>query len=598
MSLASGARLGPYEIVSPLGRGGMGEVYRATDTRLGRDVAVKVIRSDSEVNATQLARFEDETRAIAALNHPNILALHDIGNSNGVVYAVMELLDGETLRTRLARGKLPVVKTIDYAIQIARGLAAAHERGFIHRDLKPDNLFLTQDGRVKILDFGLAQQEPSVSTDADTQATRFTTGPGIVVGTPGYIAPEQMFGAAATTRSDLFAFGVVVHEMLTGSHPFSRGTVTDTATAIVRDDPPPLSPAVAGLPTGVAKIIERCLEKHAADRPGSARDLALYLEAIGTAPDQAATVQSVEPGEIRRLRLRVLAVACGLAASLAVAPWIIVRAMSSRAVTAAIDADLTRAEQVARRVQRDRFNAVALTARLIASFPELKALFATDAATVRDYLASYQQRNSGAPLLVALGADSKIIARTDNVAPGAGDDEWIGALLGGHGDPIVVPIGGRPYHAAAAPVEAGGNLFGYIIGAAPVDAEFAGALREATQDEVLLFSNAALLASTLRSPAPWRTGEEWRSAGGGPDRSTSVTIGVQQFIAREVPLVDKPSVSAVLLASRDEADAPFGRIQTGLAILALLGLAAAAIGGVLIARAVGRTFNDKLGLMN
>jgi serine/threonine protein kinase len=147
MSLATGARLGPYEILSPLGRGGMGEVYRATDTRLGRDVAVKVIRSDTEVDATQLARFEDETRAIAALNHPNILALHDIGNANGVVYAVMELLDGETLRTRLARGRLPVVKTIDFAIQIARGLAAAHERGFIHRDLKPDNLFITQDGR-------------------------------------------------------------------------------------------------------------------------------------------------------------------------------------------------------------------------------------------------------------------------------------------------------------------------------------------------------------------------------------------------------------------------------------------------------------------
>src|SRR6188508_1888152 len=207
MSLETGARLGPYEILSPLGRGGMGEVYRATDTRLGRDVAVKVIRSDAEVDASQLARFEDETRAIAALNHPNILALHDIGNANGVVYAVMELLDGETLRTRLARGRLPVPKTVDFAVQIARGLAAAHERGFIHRDLKPDNLFITQDGRVKILDFGLAQQEAPTSPDADTQATRFTTGKGIVVGTPGYIAPEQMFGAPATTRSDLFAFG-------------------------------------------------------------------------------------------------------------------------------------------------------------------------------------------------------------------------------------------------------------------------------------------------------------------------------------------------------------------------------------------------------
>jgi hypothetical protein len=589
MSLATGARLGPYEILSPLGRGGMGEVYRATDTRLGRDVAVKVIRSDTEVDDSQLARFEDETRAIAALNHPNILALHDIGNANGVVYAVMELLDGETLRTRLARGRLPVAKTIDFAIQIARGLAAAHERGFIHRDLKPDNLFITQDGRVKILDFGLAHQEAPASADAETQATRFTTGRGIVVGTPGYIAPEQMFGAPATTRSDLFAFGVVVHEMLTGSHPFSRGSVTDTAAAIARDDAPPLGPAVAGLPTGVAKIIERCLEKQAADRPGSARDLALYLQAIGATPDQTSTAHSIDRAEARRLRLKVLAIACGLLAIFSVAPWIIVRAMSSRAVTAAIDADLTRAEQVARRVQRDRFNTVSLTARLVASFPELKALFATDAATVRDYLASYQQRNSGVPLLIALGADSKVIARTDNLAPGAGDDEWIGALLGGHGEPIVVQIGDRPYHAAAAPVEAGGNVFGYIVGAAPVDAEFAGALREATQDEVLLFSSTALLASTLRTAAPWRTRDEWRRAGGGVDRSAGVTVGVQQFIGREVPLVEKPAVSAVLLSSRDEADAPFAGIQTSLAVLALAGLAAAAIGGLFIARALAAT---------
>ena len=590
MSLAAGARLGPYEILSPLGRGGMGEVYRATDTRLGRDVAVKVIRAESEVADKQVSRFEIEARAIAALNHPNILALHDIGNENGVVYAVMELLEGETLRVRLARGRLTVPKTVEFAIQIARGLAAAHERGFVHRDLKPENLFITQEGHVKILDFGLAHQAEPVSPNSDTRETRFTTGAGIVVGTPGYIAPEQMFGEPATSRSDLFAFGVVVHEMLTGSHPFSRGTVTDTAAAIIRDNPPPLVSNVAWLPSGLAKILERCLEKQPGDRPSSARDLALYLESIGAAPDQISAVPAVAAEDVRRVRLRVLAIACGLALVLAVAPWVFVRVMTDRAVTQTIDADLVRAEQLVRRVQRERFGALSLTARLIASFPELKALFATDAVTVRDYLTSYQQRNPGVPLLVALGSDSKIIARTDTMTPEAGDDQWIGTLLAGRGDPLVVQISGRPYHAAAAPVDAGGNLFGYVVGAAPVDAEFAAALREATQDEVVLLSEQSALASTLRTTAPWRTRDEWRATGGGPERSTSVTIGVQQFVAREVPLVEKPAVAAVVLKSRDEAAQPFGRIQNALGLVALLGLVAAAIGGFFIARMLNATF--------
>jgi hypothetical protein len=396
-----------------------------------------------------------------------------------------------------------------------------------------------------------------------------------------------MFGAPATTRSDVFAFGVVVHEMLTGSHPFSRGTVTDTATAIVRDDAPPLGPAVAGLPTGVAKIIERCLEKQPADRPGSARDLALYLEAVGTTPDQTSTAPQIDPAEARRLRVLVLAIACGLLALFSLAPWIIVRTMSSRAVTAAIDADLTRAEQVARRVQRDRFNSVSLTARLVASFPELKALFATDSATVRDYLASYQQRNSGVPLLIALGADSKVIARTDNLAPGAGDDDWIGALLGGHGEPIVVQIGGRPYHAAAAPVEAGGNVFGYIVGAAPVDAEFAGALRKRRRTKCS--SSPAARCWRRRCGPPRRGGRATSGAGREADRIArpASRSAFSSSSGEKCRWSTKPAVSAVLLASRDEADAPFAGIQITLAVLALVGLAAAAIGGVFIARALG-----------
>jgi hypothetical protein len=591
MSLSAGMRLGPYEILSPLGRGGMGEVYRATDTRLGRAVAVKVIRAESGITERQLSRFESEARAIAALNHPNILALHDIGNDNGVVYAVMELLEGETLRARLGRGRLPIAKAIELAVQIARGLAAAHERGFVHRDLKPENVFVTQDGHVKILDFGLAQQAEPVSANSDTKETRFTTGTGIVVGTPGYIAPEQMFGEAATSKSDLFAFGVVVHEMLSGSHPFSRPTVTDTAAAIIRDNPPPLITAVAGLPSGLASILERCLEKQPADRPGSARDLALYLESIGS--EAEAAPPAVAPQDVRRLRVRLMALACGLLAVLAVVPWIVVRAMSSRAVTETIDADLVRAEQLVRRVQRERFSALSLTARLIASFPELKALFATDAATVRDYLTSYQQRNPGVPLLAALGPDAKMMARTDTATPEPGDEEWIATLLASRGEPIVVRIGGRPYHAAAAPLEAGGNLFGYIVGAAPVDPEFAAALREATQDEVVLLSDTSALASTLRTAAPWRTRDDWRGAGGGPERSTSVTIGVQQFVAREVPLVDKPAVSAVILKSRDEAAQAFGGMHTALLLVALAGLAAAAACGVFITRMIAATLSRR-----
>ena len=212
------------------------------------------------------------------------IALHDLGNEGGIVYAVMELLEGETLRDRLQQQKrVTPTKAIDYAIQIARGLAAAHERGIGHRDLKPENLFITREGRVKILDFGLAQHEPAEDAAAgDARSTRFRTEPGLLVGTPGYTSPEQILGEPATARTDLFAFGVVVYEMLTGSHPFLRGRAIDTVTAILRDDPLPLGPAVPSVAAGITGIIERCLDKHPADRPASARDLALFLEADDT----------------------------------------------------------------------------------------------------------------------------------------------------------------------------------------------------------------------------------------------------------------------------------------------------------------------------
>jgi Protein kinase domain len=564
----------------------MGEVYRARDARLGREVAVKVLTAETERNPDRLARFEREARAVAALNHPNILALHDIGNESGIVYAVMELLEGETLRDRLLQHKrITPTKAIDFAIQIARGLAAAHERGIIHRDLKPENLFITREGRVKILDFGLAQQEAPVETSADTRTTRFMTEPGLLVGTPGYTAPEQILGETATARTDLFAFGVVVYEMLTGLHPFLRGTAVDTVTAILREDPAPLGPAVPSLAAGVTGIVERCLDKHPADRPASARDLALFLEAGGSG-ELAVAGRAVATTDLRRARTRITAISCALLMLLSMSIWGFVRVMADRAVTAAIEADLARAERLVRNVQRDRLANLSLTARLVASFPELKALFATDRATIRDFLVSYQQRNPGAPLLVAVDAHGTAIARTDEAAVAASDDAWIGALAKAEA-PAVVEMRDRPYHAAAALADAGGQVFGQVVGAMPIDGAFAAALRDATQDEVVLLSNRAVLASTLRAgQTPWRSREEWRRAGGRPEGSIVVDLGVQRFTAREVVLAEQPSVSAVILKSRDEAIEPFRQIQRGIVIIGLLAAAAAAASSIRIARTV------------
>ena len=578
-----GARLGPYEILGPIGRGGMGEVYRAKDARLGREVAVKVLPADAGQTPDRLARFEREARAVAALNHPNILALHDIGNDAGVLYAVMELLEGDTLRVRLVQaGRFTPLKAIDYAIQIARGLAAAHDRGIVHRDLKPENIFITRDGHVKILDFGLAQQETTAAFDGSSRDTRMTE-PGVLMGTPGYIAPEQILGEPATVRSDLFALGIVLYEMLAGAHPFRRPTVTDTVTAILREDPPSLDNAVPGLPAGIVKIVERCLDKHPTDRPASARDLGLFLEAAGTDSGRSPSGRTIGPDELRRVRNRILAISCALLVVLSMSIWGFVRVMADRVITSAIEADLTQAERLVQRVQRDRLATLALTARLVASFPELKALFATDAATVRDYLVSYQQRNPEVPLLVALGPDGKVLARTDEVSV-SGDDAWIGSLA--HPEqPAVVQIRDRLYHAAAAVADAGGNVFGQVVAAIPADEAFAAALREATQDEILLLSDSRALASTLRgAQTPWRSRDEWRRTGGRPDRSTTVDIGAQRFAAREVVLADQPPLSAVILKSRDEAIEPFRQIQNGIVLIGLLCAVVAAAGSVWIAR--------------
>src|SRR5438067_8730157 len=232
MSLTSGAKLGPYEIQSPLGAGGMGEVYRARDTRLGRDVAIKILPESFARESDRLHRFEQEARAVAALNHPNILAIFDTGQNDGSPFLVSELLEGETLRTVLDRGAMAPRKTIDYGVQIAQGLAAAHEKGIVHRDVKPENIFVTRDARIKILDFGLAKQAQMAAAADGATLTSSHTAAGLVLGTAGYMSPEQVRGEPADARSDIFAFGAVLYEILCGNRAFHRDTGAETMTAI------------------------------------------------------------------------------------------------------------------------------------------------------------------------------------------------------------------------------------------------------------------------------------------------------------------------------------------------------------------------------
>ena len=277
MSLAPGTRLGPYEIAAQIGAGGMGEVYRARDDRLRRDVAIKVLPQSFTANSEWRLRFEQEARAASALNHPNILAVFDLGEHDGAPFVVSELLDGQSLRARLADGPLPVRKATEYAIQIAHGLAAAHEKGIVHRDLKPENLYVTRDGRLKILDFGLAKLTQDGGTNASTlPAQTPQTQPGTLLGTVGYMAPEQVRGQPADHRSDIFSFGLVLYEMLAGKRAFGGTSGAEIMSAILRDDPPPLR----DLPPGLEQIIQHCLEKNPAERFQSARDLAFHLQAL------------------------------------------------------------------------------------------------------------------------------------------------------------------------------------------------------------------------------------------------------------------------------------------------------------------------------
>jgi len=281
VTLAAGTRLGDYEVKSLLGAGGMGEVYRALDLRLGRDVAIKVLPSFVFSDPNRQRRFEQEARAAAALNHPNILAVYQMGTYEGAPYLVSELLEGETLREPIKRGPVAVPKAIDYGAQIARGLAAAHEKGIVHRDLKPENLFVTKDGRVKILDFGLAKlTQPRSGSDASLTATGGETEPGVIMGTVGYMAPEQVRGQTTDHRTDIFAFGAMLYEMLAGKRAFQKPTSPETMTAILNEDPPGISQITTNVPPALQRVVHRCLEKNREQRFQSASDLGFALDAL------------------------------------------------------------------------------------------------------------------------------------------------------------------------------------------------------------------------------------------------------------------------------------------------------------------------------
>ncbi|MDE3136987.1 MAG: protein kinase [Acidobacteriota bacterium] len=320
--LSPGTKLGPYEVVAPIGAGGMGEVYRARDTRLGRDVAAKVLPASFSSDPERLRRFEQEARAVAALNHPNILAIHDIGTHDGAPFLVTELLEGETLRERLAEGALPVRKTIEIAVQAAHGVAAAHEKGIVHRDLKPANIFLTSDGRVKILDFGLAKlTERESKAPGETQGVTLTAGgatePGVVLGTVGYMSPEQVRGKPADARSDIFALGAILYEMLSGERAFQKNTSAETMTAILKEEPPELAGEGKKIPPALERIVRHCLEKNPGERFQSTRDLAFNLESLSGASTASTPALASGRRVSRRWLLVLLAVLVALAAGAA-----------------------------------------------------------------------------------------------------------------------------------------------------------------------------------------------------------------------------------------------------------------------------------------
>ncbi len=321
--IAPSSKLGPYEISSRIGAGGMGEVWRARDTRIGRDVAVKILPPDFAVNAERLRRFEQEARSAGSLNHPNLVTIHDLGTFEGTPYIVMELLEGETLRDRIGTDsgpRIPIRKAIDMAVQIANGLAAAHDKGIVHRDLKPENIFITRDGRMKILDFGLAKLTSVENATDDSPTQQRDTSPGAVIGTVGYMSPEQVRGQDVDHRTDVFAFGAILYEILTGRRAFKRNSSVETMNAILTEDPPESVSSGQHVSPGVDRIVRRCLEKSREERFQSARDLGFALEAVnGSNTGEAIAAAATPPRARRRLLVASGAAALLIAAVAAVA---------------------------------------------------------------------------------------------------------------------------------------------------------------------------------------------------------------------------------------------------------------------------------------
>jgi eukaryotic-like serine/threonine-protein kinase len=331
MALTSGTKIGPHEILAPLGAGGMGEVYRARDTRLGRDVAIKVLPEALARDAERLRRFETEARAVAALNHPNILSIHDIGTHDGAPYLVSECLEGQSLRQELSGGVLAVRRAVEYGIEIAQGLAAAHDKGIVHRDLKPENIFVTRDGRVKILDFGLAKlATPEAASGEGATLEAVPTSAGAVLGTVGYMSPEQVRGEPADARSDIFALGTILYEMLSGQRAFRRDTSAETMTAILKEDPPELSASGRPISPALERIVRRCLEKKPLQRFQSARDLAFNLEGLsGVSSTSAATAVAIAERDPPRKRVMQLAAGVLLLGLVAAGSWMLGRRAGS-----------------------------------------------------------------------------------------------------------------------------------------------------------------------------------------------------------------------------------------------------------------------------
>ena len=283
MPFAPDTPLGPYKIVALIGAGGMGEVYRARDTRLLRDVALKVLQESLTSDSDRLRRFEQEARAIAALNHPNIVSVYDVGVADNVHYIVTELIEGDTLRRRIPPQGIPARKAIELVIQLANGLAAAHDQGIAHRDLKPENILVTKDGRLKILDFGLAKLLPShAQTETLDGITAAETNAGMVLGTAGYMSPEQVRGEPANHLSDIFSFGSILYEMLSGQRAFKKHTNAETMTAILNEEPQELAPRIATMPPALERIVRHCMEKQPKQRFQSARDIAFDLDSVSS----------------------------------------------------------------------------------------------------------------------------------------------------------------------------------------------------------------------------------------------------------------------------------------------------------------------------